>query len=82
MLPGVKDIHMSVQCLETLTPELIPAVVGVANQSTEGGQVKLLRILVKRWHLEMETILRSVDCMADPRVFLDMTGEVKLLRGV
>ena len=62
------------QVMESLTPDLVPAVLEVTKGQLHGGQAKLLRVLVQRWHLEMATVVRVIDQMADPRVFLDMTG--------
>ena len=54
LLPGVKEISSSVQTLETLTPDLLTSLVGVTSDPVDGGQAKLLRVMVKRWHLEVK----------------------------
>lgn len=74
LIPGVNDLRSSVQCLESIDPDIIPAVVTVANEPSKMAGVRHLRLLVKRWQIEMDTIVRAVDKIVDPHVFLDVTG--------
>ncbi|XP_012942227.1 uncharacterized protein LOC101852205 [Aplysia californica] len=78
-LSRVQEIHACVQCLESLTPDLLPALTSVAGRPLDSGQARQLRGLVKRWHLEMAAVVAAIDNMADPHVFLDMT-ETRLER--
>jgi hypothetical protein len=71
---GVRAIRTCVCCLEKLDPEIVPAAVAMAKNPQNKMAVKHVKLLMKEWMLELSNLMRVLDEMTDPRIFMHVSG--------
>ncbi|XP_025095727.1 uncharacterized protein LOC112564862 isoform X2 [Pomacea canaliculata] len=82
----VRAVKIAVSRLEQLDPEVIPAVMAVAQCSTDVVAVQQLKRLVQEWGQEMELLVQTLDSMTDPAIFINVTEQrirqsINVIRG-
>ncbi|KAL8604954.1 hypothetical protein ACOMHN_028582 [Nucella lapillus] len=71
----VRAVRLSTHLLEQLLPEVLPAVGAVARHRGNAAAVRHLKSMVQEWSRQTEALVRALDSMTDPRVFLDVTEQ-------
>ena len=71
----VRAVKLATSRLEQLHPEVIPAIGAVARHPGNVAAVRHLKGLVQEWGNETEALVRALDSMTDPAVFLHVTGQ-------
>ena len=71
----MRAVKLATSRLEQLHPEVIPAIGAVARHPGNVAAVRHLKGLVQEWENETEALVRALDSMTDPAVFLHVTGQ-------
>ena len=71
----MRAVKLATSRLEQLHPEVIPAIGAVARHPGNVAAVRHLKGLVQEWGNETEALVRALDSMTDPAVFLHVTGQ-------
>lgn len=72
---GVNIIRNCVQRLELLDPEITPAVTALSQNPGDRGVTKHLKLLMKEWTFELNNLVRVIDEMIDPKMFILVSGK-------
>ena len=71
---GVRVIKGSVSRLEKIDPEVVPVTTTLARSPQDKVTVRRLKLLMKEWTFEMNTLLQVLDEMTDPKMFILVSG--------
>ncbi|KAL4231611.1 hypothetical protein ACF0H5_009191 [Mactra antiquata] len=66
----VHDIRHSVLRLEHLDPEIVPTVISISKISHDKSTMRHLKLLMKEWNFELKNVVRLLDEMTDPKMFM------------
>ncbi|CAL1542711.1 unnamed protein product, partial [Lymnaea stagnalis] len=69
----VREILTAVKGLESIDPEITPAVVMNCQDPGDRSSNKHLDSILERWLREVKVITDAIDAIVDPRVLMDMS---------
>jgi hypothetical protein len=72
---GVHSIRTSVHRLENLDPEIISSVISISRSRHEKNVMRHLKLLMKEWTFELTNLIKVMDEMTDPKMFMLVSGE-------
>ncbi|XP_053407384.1 uncharacterized protein LOC123547184 isoform X2 [Mercenaria mercenaria] len=66
----VHSIRTSVHRLEHLDPEIVPSVISISRSPQEKSVMRHLKLLMKEWTFELTNLIKVMDEMTDPKMFM------------
>jgi hypothetical protein len=77
---GVRIIRTCVCHLERLDPDIVPAALCMAKDQLDKMAVRHVKLLMKEWSFELNTLIQVLDEMTDPQIFLGVSGKYFTLK--